>query len=427
MTSPRALRVGVLLGGSLVEERVFRDGPITIGQSLKCALSVPAAGVPREHVLVTRDGGRMILHVPAGASGKLAQGGMPDAITELEGTIVLGHGARGKLVLGEATILFQEIAGPPLQPRPVLPASVRGSLGDRIDRRLAAIIGASVIAHLAIAGVAWWQDVDTGSMFQTPVAVQYHQEVMEVTIPDELPAVIDPAPGAAVPATPVQTPPPIVKPTRVTVKTGPVAATEDDAQRFASILTGGEVGSTGSSEMGSRSPGADLDKQIDEVGNRQIVVGSDTGGFRTKPREGIGDGPPGPTIEDPGEIAPQQPKDDRERGGRITIKPQPLDGPGTTLTVAMVLDKIKGPYMPGLQRCYKLGLRDDSKLTGKITMSFTVTETGKLDEASARGVSSEVDSCVQNLMGTWRFAIPRDKDGDPTEQPFQLSLALQPS
>lgn len=426
MTSPRALRVGVLLGGNLVEERVFRDGPITIGQSLKCMLSVPAAGVPREHVLVTRDDGRMLLHVPAGANGKLAQG---ESISELAGTIVLGHGARGKLVLGEATILFQEIAAPPRQPRPVLPASVRGTLGDRIDRRLAAIIGASVIAHLAIAGVAWWQDVDTGSMLETPVAMHYKQEVMEVSLPDELPPVTEPStsPGAAVPATPVQTPRPIVKPTRVTVKTGvPAAATEDDAQRFASILTGSEIGRTGQTGMGTRTPGADLDKQIDAVGNRQVVVGNDQGGFRTKDREGIGT-TDGPNIQNPTEVAQQKPKDGNEPGGRIQIKPLPPEGPGTSLTVAMVLDKIKGPYMAGLQRCYKLGLRDDSKLSGKIDMSFTVTETGKLEDSSARGVSAEVDRCVQDLMGGWRFAIPRDKDGDPTEQPFKLSLALQPS
>lgn len=407
---------------------MFRDGPITIGQALGCSLSVPAAGVPRTHVLVTRDAGRLVLHVPAGATGTLAHG---DALTELAGTIVLGHGARGKLVLGEATVLFQEIAAPTPAPRPVLPASVRGTLGDRIDRRLAAIVGASVIAHLAIAGYAWWQDVETGSMLETPVAMQYKQEVIEVTIPDELPQVTAPAqtPGASVPATPVQTPRPIVKPTRVNVKTGAPepAMTEDDAQRFASILTGTEVGRTGATGMGTRQPGADLDQQIDAVGGREVVVGNDRGGFRTKDREDLGNGPDGPVIRNPTELAQQQPKDGNEPRTRIQIKPLPPEGPGTTLTVAMVLDKIRNQYMFGLQRCYKAGLVGDSKLSGKIAMSFTVTENGTLDDSSARGVSSEVDRCIQNLMGGWRFAVPRDKDGDPTEQPFKLSLALQPS
>ena len=202
---------------------------------------------------------------------------------------------------------------------------------------------------------------------------------------------------------------------------------EEDAQRFASILTGSEIGRTGQTGMGNRTPGADLDKQIDAVGNREVVVGNDKGGFRTKDREGLGTTPDGPNIQNPTEIAQQKPKDGNEPGGRIQIRPLPPEGPGTTLTVAMVLDKIKGPYMAGLQRCYKTGLRDDSKLSGKINMSFAVTEKGSLEDSSAGGVSSEVDSCIQNFMGTWRFAIPRDKDGDPTDQPFKLSLALQPS
>ncbi|MBA3542718.1 MAG: hypothetical protein H0T79_24085, partial [Deltaproteobacteria bacterium] len=38
----RALRVGVLLRDNLVEERVFStNAPITIGQSLRCTLSLP--------------------------------------------------------------------------------------------------------------------------------------------------------------------------------------------------------------------------------------------------------------------------------------------------------------------------------------------------------------------------------------------------
>jgi len=67
MPSPRALRVGVLLGGTLVEERVFSGmTPITIGQSLRCTLSIPADGVPLEHTLFARDQGRTLLRASPG-------------------------------------------------------------------------------------------------------------------------------------------------------------------------------------------------------------------------------------------------------------------------------------------------------------------------------------------------------------------------
>ncbi|MBA3465627.1 MAG: AgmX/PglI C-terminal domain-containing protein [Deltaproteobacteria bacterium] len=426
----RALRVGVLLGGNLVEERVFREGaPITFGQSLRCSISVPGDGIPHEHVLFAREEGRFILRAAPKMTGKLAQRGEINA--ELVGDVAIDKGARGKLTIGDATLLFQEMAAPPRAPKPLLPASVRGTLGDRIDRRLAAIIGASVIAHLAIAGYAWWNDVESGSMLETPVAQQYRQEVMEVSFPDD-PTTPTPSvstgPGAAAPATPVQTAKPIVRPTRVTPNNPTsTAATEDDAMKFASILAGTEVGRNGANDLSKRQPGADLGTQIAAVGDRQVVVGNNDSGFRQGPRDGIGTDSKQIT-NDPNQVATQAPKNpEREPGGRIQIKPLPPQGPGTTLTVQMVLDKIKGVYMTGLQRCYKKGLLDDSKLSGKIAMSFTVTERGSLDDASASGVSSEVDACIETLMSGWRFGIPRDKDGDPTEQPFKLVLALQPS
>ncbi len=433
--STRAIRVGVLLGDNLVEEKVFRGGaPVTFGQSLKCGLSIPGDGIPHEHTLFVHDQGRVLLRVTKAMSGKLSQAG--EIQTELQRgepvdgvwSLPLAKGARGKLVLGDATILFQEIAAPPLVPRPVLPASIRGTLGDRIDRRLAVIIGASVVIHLGFAGYAWLGDVETGSMLETPVAQTYRQEVMEVTLPDETPPTEtpDPGPGTATPVVATQTPKPIVKRPQVTTQTPQPGMTEDDAQRFASILTGSEVGRTGANDLNRRQPGADLSTQIDAVGNREVVVGNDQNGFRQKPREGIGTNPNGPRIDNPTQVANQQPKENKEPKGRIQIKPLPPEGPGTTLTVAMVLDKINGIYLTGLQRCYKKGLLDDAKLGGKIAVSFTVGERGALQDGSARGVSSEVDACVSSFMQSWHFAIPRDKEGDPTDASFKLTLALQP-
>src|SRR5512135_2724550 len=106
----RSLRIGIVLHGQLVEERLF-SGPVTLGQSLRCALSVPTDGMPREHTLFTVDQGRFVLHLT------------PEMQTRLAGVTggVLDHGARGRIMLGAASILFQEIATPPPTPRPRLP------------------------------------------------------------------------------------------------------------------------------------------------------------------------------------------------------------------------------------------------------------------------------------------------------------------
>src|ERR1043165_414748 len=81
----RALRVGVVLGDNIVEERVFVEGPVTIGQSLRCQLSAPVDGVPLAHVLFVRDQGRWMVRT-------------------LDGRVTPAE-ERGKLQIGEATIL----------------------------------------------------------------------------------------------------------------------------------------------------------------------------------------------------------------------------------------------------------------------------------------------------------------------------------
>ncbi len=325
--------------------------------------------------------------------------------------------------------------------RPGLPASIRGSLADRVDRRLAVIIGTSLLLHAGIAVYAWMTDVETRSMLETPVASIYHHDTMEIVIPDEpAPVValeplseITQAPGATAPESPVQTQPPIVAPivtptpTRTTPSTGPAPAMSvEDAQRFASILTGSETGRTGMGPMRDRNPGAELGQQIDDVGNRPVEVGTTTDRFRDQHDGRIGTDR-GPNIETPTQVATNTPKNENEPEGRITVKPQPVSGEETTLTAQMVLDRINVVYMPGLQRCYKKGLVEDASLAGKIAMSFTVTERGTLHDRSATGVSVKVDECVTELMTSWRFPVPKDKDGDPTEKPFKMSLQLTPN
>ncbi|MBV8758546.1 MAG: AgmX/PglI C-terminal domain-containing protein, partial [Deltaproteobacteria bacterium] len=89
--------------------------------------------------------------------------------------------------------------------------------------------------------------------------------------------------------------------------------------------------------------------------------------------------------------------------------------------------KIRDFYMSGLQRCYRRGLVEDATLSGKISITFTVDPHGAVKDPEATGLSDKVDSCISDQMNAWRFAFPKDKDGDPTEVTFHISLALQAS
>lgn len=413
----RALRIGVLLGGNLVEERVFRAGtPVTFGYSLRCSLSVPVDGVPAEHVLFDA---AHVLRVPAGTTGRVMQDGK-----ELTpGEIAIQRGARGKLTIGEATILFQEIAAPAIVPRPQLPASVRGSLLGRIDKRLGAIVAASLLVHLGIAGWAWINELEADSLVEE-VAARYEAPTYEVIdVPDfALPLEpSEPGPGTAKPANPaVQTP-----------KTAPRPIVDrmpepTDPNAWAQLLTGNTPGVNGQNELPNRVPNTDLDKQIKNV--------TDTGRTPADPSRTtrdngmrIGDGPQGPVIEQPG--GPTQiAKAEKPPITRISPIPQPKPPGKDPLSINLVLGRIQNAYMAGLSRCYvKHGLSSDASMVAKVTISFVVDETGVATQNQARGANADVDQCIRDQMSGWRFSVPKDDDGDPTEAPFKLQLALQPS
>ena len=423
--SARALRVGIVLGDNLVEERLFVGAtPVTFGQALRCQLSVPIDRLPHAHVLFTQIEGHWAVHPAPGMTGRVAQRGQLD--DELRGEVPLAPGARGRLALGEATILFQELAAPAPSPRPQLPASLRGTLGDRIDRRLAAIVGASLALHVGIAAWAWAAEIEEPLVSSTPLA-RYHHETHAISIPADVAATPVAQSGAATPAAPArQTPAPIVTPSRV-APAPPRAATVDDAQRFAQLLTTNDERPGGRTEIRNRLPGSELGQQIREIRDNDRTIGNDDAGFRERAREGIGDGTR-PIVDDaPSRIVEQRPREEQPATtGRIVLRPD-RPPPGNPPTPELVLAKIRSQYMPGLMRCYKRGLVDDASLSGRVAVAFTVTDTGKVADASARGLTPQIDACIAAQMATWRFPVAKDKDGDAIDLDIALTLALVPS
>lgn len=399
-TSPRSLRVGILIAGQLVEERTF-DGatPITFGQSLRCDLSVPIDDIPREHVLAVREDGRWRLRPPAGASTS-------------------GDATRGRVTLGEVTVLVQEVATAPAMP---LPASLRLSFADRIDRRLALVVGGSLVVHLGIAVTAWLEDIAEPSYGTPYIATTYHQDMIDVTVPDTLAPPVSTR-GASTPVAPTaQTPRPIVTPSRITTRPTQQPV---DSTKLASILTGGETPG-GKGGMSPRQPGAELGKQIDAARDGNVKIGDGTQTSRTDDRVHV-DANDRQVVDDPSLTRDTPPRRDESTVGRV-IPGKVIPDDDTSLTPAAVLDRINTVYMAGLQRCYRLGLATDAELSGRVAIKFTVDDRGKVIDAEAGGMSTQVDGCIEKQMGGWRFAVPKDKAGTATDATFAVSLALQPS
>ena len=166
-----------------------------------------------------------------------------------------------------------------------------------------------------------------------------------------------------------------------------------------------ETGAGGS--MSDRKPGADLDTQIADTRSRELRIGGDGETFREQPGPRLGT-TDGPRIDAPTQVRPNDPKQTERAPGRIQIRPVPGQPPTTTtLTVEMVLDKIKQVYMTGLVRCYRKGLVGDASLSGKVSVSFTVTERGM------GKLSSSHDYPVRGRGGQGVVAMDKAMRGGP--------------
>ncbi|HET9988621.1 MAG TPA: hypothetical protein VFQ65_08870 [Kofleriaceae bacterium] len=413
----RSLRIGVVIAGQLVEERVFPGTrPIRFGQSLRCELSLPIEGVPREHVLFARDEGAFVLHV---VPNMIARVGVGDRIEAITDQLRIAPGARGKLVLGDVTLLFQDIATV-VRPKPQLPASLRAR---PFDRRLALIIGMSLCVHLGIAAWAWNDDIEHTVLGMRDVPQEFRADTIDVQLPDFTdrvdPTTTPTQPAVAPPVAPQHR---IVQPAR-SLPSDPDQLARD-ASRMASILTGDE-GAHGFGGMNHRQPGADLARQMDDAQHRTVTIGDNGHTSRVDDSARVGTGRD-LHVDQPQALIPAE-TTHQERTVRIVIKPLPGIGDATTLTPQAVLDKIQSAYLAGLQRCYRLGQNEDAGLEGKIAIEFSVDAHGRVADPAAAGLTPKVDGCVQGFMSSWHFGIPKDKAGQATDATFKIALVLKKS
>ncbi len=444
----RILRIGILLGGKIVEERLIRERTsVTIGQSMKNTFSIPVEGLPLELTLFSLEEGKYYLRFLNKMDGRLSAGDRVDTLDALKGRGAVNHGdywqvplsenSRGKLSLGDMTILFQFVTEPPRQPKPMLPASVRGTFADRFDPRLSVILGASIILHFAVVIIALTMDVPTGTgIADRAYNLTFTQEEYKVEIEQpkvETPTETGSAAGSAEKKEEKKEIPVVKKPDAPAGGGRDNAADvqlqqEENARAMADLLTGEGADGTSEGDMSKRRPGADLGQQIADVreGGKTVAVGG--GGGRGPRGDGdarVGTGK-GPGINGPGGTETAGgPKEEKAPAGRISVSDkQTFDE--SSLTPDIVLSKIQSAYMAGLKRCYKEHLKKDASARGKVTLSLTVNETGRTVKGAAKGFASEVDDCITAQMSSWRFPVPKDSDGDATEASFAITLQLVP-
>ncbi|RME27716.1 MAG: hypothetical protein D6798_03940 [Deltaproteobacteria bacterium] len=141
----KVLRIGVLVGGKVVQERLVRPGSdVTIGSSPRNTFVVDVEGIPSRTTLFTSKHNKTSLCFTESMQGKVALDRGVLTFEQLRGDpstsrrgdawlVPLSDKSRGKISLGGITILFQFVPAPPESARLVTAADFRPKLLDDDD------------------------------------------------------------------------------------------------------------------------------------------------------------------------------------------------------------------------------------------------------------------------------------------------------
>jgi outer membrane biosynthesis protein TonB len=443
----RILRVAIILGDNVVEERLFRTREtVTIGQSSKNTFAIPAAELPKSLPLFTIAGDKYSLNLPEGADVRLSDGGPVLALSQLKDkglasrqgdrwAVPLTNQMRGKIVLSdEVKILFQFVIAPPLQPKAQLPQSVRGRLLDRVDPYLAAILLFSLILHGGAIGYFWSQDPprepeadETPERFHRDTIAKLEPPV--ATKPADTGASTEPVKEEKGEPKPIRTEP--AKPA------GGGGGGDDEAKKQQQgAAAAGALAMLGQRGQGAgrfndvtdgRNPGGDLEAAVDRArreGTGLSANGGPSGGTRGGATGTVGGGH-GPGVAGPGEGANGGGKgvkvgEEAVHGISTVGKPQVDDDGG--LDANTVYQKIKSAYAGRVQKCYDDALKSNTALKGRVDVTITIGPGGNVTSADVSGFDDGVSACIQALARTWRFNKP--PNGSATFQ-FPFSFRKQ--
>lgn len=456
--SHRALRIGLFLNGRPLEERVLRRREtVTVGPDARCTFIVPPqpnlpARLPlfevseRGYALVLHDAmrGRVTLSGEEHTVSDLRDESMPDRDGLCR--ITLDGAALGELKIGELKLLFQFVKSAPLQPRPVLPVTLRPSLADVLlrDRRVLQFGLASFILHFGF--VAYLRAMERP---KTPDIEDLPDRFVRMLVPKQKdppklpppkrvetskpaepkkddtkkPADTKPGTKAPTPAKPNQPP---------NQPDDPQAAARAAAERQArmaeqlqnlgvlKMLTAKGPGGALADVLKNGGPDRDADQVFREVGG----VGPATGDRSLGAARGGGSG----QSQGIGGLVASGPSDGVGTGSKAEKKvravvqdsaPQDLD-PGD-LDPQAVIAKIR-QYRGALVACYEAALKRNPTLAGKITLRFTIGKIGKVTKVDIEADTmhdDDVSQCIIDHAKNWRFPEPKGgSDGVQFSYPF---------
>lgn len=431
-TGPKVLRIGIVQKGKIVDERELKKREtVSLGTHEKAMFSVASDALPKSFDLFDYDGKDYFLRFSSGMEGRIQLDGTSAAdFNQLKqqnkiikradsDAVKLTDASRGKVVIGDITVLFQFKALQSSPAIPVLPAEIKGSLLQNIDGQFTAIFVLVAIFEISLVAYARNQP------YIEPTSIeQIDQSFQRLIMPDRAP---EPPKEELAEAGAEkgkdenkEKPKDENKDTGKKAKakdTGPVDAEAAARARKEAISKavagkgllkvlgsngksdgalndvfaegGGAVGSLGDAFSGIQ--GVDIASSGGQTGTRG--GGSGTG-------VGIGD----LSTEGGGSVNSGTKTETAVRGDARAEAPE-VDGELSQAEISGVMKR----NLKALRDCYESALKRDRTLSGKVVIRFEILEDGRtanieFEDSSLK--SADVVSCIKGRAKYWRFPKP---------------------
>lgn len=425
-TGPKVLRIGVVIGGRVIEERIIKERvDVTVGPSERSMFVLSTGQIRSSHNLFEIQGDSYVLNFLDGMTGRVA---LPTGVSDLEQLkghakrgsngayqIRLTEDSRGKVLVGDTTFLFQFVAPPPVQPRPQLPVAVtRGASG--IDWRTTIIAAFAFFAHFMAIGALYtdWLDpivdeqmslaglIDTIDQLPPPPPVEEKplEEDKDADAADAKAEEKQEQKAAAndskVPDQPGQK-----------LSSAQAAALSSELEQL-SMLTLGALGASGPATagvlQGGEVPTGALDAAAESGAG--VGIGGDLKlggrGGPVQPGQSGGLGSIGSTGTSGGS----------DTGGTAQVK-----GPvgNASVSSSMLAGNVSGAaavvaaMRAGFRRCYQRGLEQNPDISGRIDLTIQVGPAGNVSSVSggpSGNIPGSVVDCVKARARAAQFSPP---------------------
>jgi outer membrane biosynthesis protein TonB len=427
-SGPKVLRIGLIQGGRVVEERIIKQRTsVTIGANEKNMFVIPGGDLPASFRLFELVGSDYHLNFTAAMKGRLA---LPTGLSDLNNLrgqartsgqgghqIQLTEDSRGKVVIGDTTFLFQFVAPPPIQPRPQLPVSVtRGATS--VDWPTTVIAAFSFLVHFCAIGSIYsdWldpvvdYDVNVNGLVESvkslpapPPVEEPEQPAPEKQAQAEAPKAEAPKPSVKAAPTPAgkehvsKAQAAAISNELESLEMATLAALSGVGPATANVLRNGEVPTSAldaaaASEAGVSASGAGGLKLGGAGGT--VRPGATGGGLASIGASGKSAGS--------GSGGTQEVKGPR---GSASMGDASVAG-GSVSDASRVVAQMRA----GFRACYNRGLAENPDIEGKIQLSIKVGPTGQVASVAATktgNLPESVVDCVKARANSANFSAPQ--------------------